>query len=157
MKIPNIIKLNLPELLQATTDLPLSGKLMKSANNLVYLDVDDDYVHRLFPLLIQKLPENFSGIKKPDYFGKGSAGAHVSVIYPEENKVIQLKDLNQVHHFKIKEFVAADIGAKKYFVLLVESESLLALRRKYGLSDLLCFKGYGIGFHVTVGTKSLVF
>lgn len=157
MKIPNTIKLNLPELLQTAADLPLSGKLMKSHNNLVYLDVDDDYVHRLFPLLKDGLPENTAAIKKPDYFGKESAGAHVSVIYPEENKVIQLKDLNQVHHFKIKEFVAADIGAKKYFVLLVESESLLALRRKHGLSDLLCFKGYGIEFHVTVGTRSLAF
>jgi len=34
---------------------------------------------------------------------------------------------------------------------LVESPSLLKLRRRYDLSDMLCFKGYSIGFHITIG------
>lgn len=83
-------------------------------------------------------------------------GAHITVIYPEEspNIHIQLKELNQIHHFSIKDLVMAEIGPKNYYVLLVESPSLLALRRKYALTDLLNFKGYGIDFHITIAKRA---
>ncbi len=147
MKTPLIEKLHIPDLMNAASHLALDGKLTISDNNLVYLDVDDAYIHLLFPLLQNQQ------IKKPDYFGEKSAGAHITVIYPEENKKINKNDLGQRHSFVIKDIVTAQIGLKTYYVLLVESASLLQLRRQYALSDMLCFKGYSIGFHITIGVK----
>lgn len=164
-KIPNTVKLNLPELINTASHLPLRGILAISANNLVYLDIDDAYIHQLFPLLQKQPVLQNQQIKKPDYFGETSAGAHITVIYPEEyqrknknqnkngkeNIKIHKKELNQTHHFVINEIVTAEIGLKTYYVLLIESPSLLQLRRKYNLPDQLCFKGYAIGLHITIG------
>ena len=146
--IPKIIKLNIPGITESLQTLSLKGSTRLSDNKLFYLDIDDAYIHRLFPLLKDQ------GIKKPDYFGKKSAGAHITVAYPEESKVINREDLAQEHRFLINNLVAAEIGQKNYYVLLVESSSLLQLRRKYKLADLLCFKGYSIGFHITIGVKA---
>lgn len=145
MKTPALEKLNIPELISSASSLSLNGKLAISNNNLVYLDIDDAYIHQLFPLL------NNEKIQKPNYFGEKSAGAHITVIYPEENKKINKNDLDKNHSFIIKDVATAEIGLKTYYVLLVESSTLLELRRKYGLSDLLCFMGYEIGFHITIG------
>lgn len=144
--IPNIVKLANPNLLKAAHHLPAKGRLAISENKLVYLDIDDDYIHQLFPYLKNQ------SIIKPDYFGEKSIGAHITVIYPEEQKTIKQKEFNQEHLFSIKELVTAEIGPKLYYVLLVESPSLLQLRKKYNLPDLLNFKGYSIGFHITIGT-----
>jgi hypothetical protein len=145
MKTPLIKKLNIPDLINAASHLALEGKLAISDNNLVYLDVDDAYINQLFPLLQNQQ------IKKPDYFGEKSAGAHITVVYPEENKKINKNDLGHKHDFIIKDIVTAELGLKTYYVLLVESPSLLQLRRRYTLPDMLCFKGYSIGFHITIG------
>lgn len=150
MKTPVIEKLNMPDLIHAATHFSLNGKLAISENKLVYLDIDNDYVHRLFPLLKN------SRIKKPNYFGKKSAGAHITVIYPQEYKKLDKNDLACKHDFIIKDLVAAQIELKKYYVLMVEAPSLLKLRRKYALSDMLDFKGYAIGFHITIGVEERV-
>ncbi len=147
VKIPQMKKLNIPKLMSVALSLQPVGKIVVSDNNLTYLDIDDEYIHRLFPLLQNK------EIKKPDDFGDRSAGAHITVIYPEENKIINNEDLNQEHNFIFKDVVAAEIGLKTYYILLVESRSLLQLRTKYNLPDLLQFKGYSIGFHITMGMK----
>lgn len=147
MKLPLITNLNAPAIISSASHLKRKGQLGRSKNNLVYLDIDDAYIHKLFPLLQDQK------IKTPDYFGEGSAGAHVTVIYPEEGKEINKEDLNQEHHFLIQDLVAAKIDKKTYYVLLIESPSLLIVRKKYALPDLLCFKGYSIGFHITIGVK----
>ena len=146
-KIPKIIKLDIKQLINAASYLPSNGKLAISDNNLVYLDIDDAYIHQLFPLL------QIQQIKKPDYFGEKSAGAHITVVYPEENKIINSDDLNREHSFIVKDIVSAEIGLKTYYVISVESPSLLKLRRQYDLFDKLCFKGYSIGFHITIGVS----
>ena len=137
------------EIINASQHLSLTGNTQISDNNLFYLDIDDAYIHQLFPLIRN------DDIKKPEYFGEKSAGAHITVAYPEEGKKINEQDLAQKHNFIIKKFVAAEIDQKKYYVLLVESSSLLQLRKKYNLPDLLSFKGYSIGFHITIGVKTL--
>lgn len=149
LKIPHKVKLNFPELIQAAKSLAAVGKIAVSTNNLIYLDIDDNYIHQLFPLLKN------SAIQKPDYFGKKSGGAHITVIYPEEKRIIQPEDLNQQHRFTLQDFVMAEIGQKIYYILLIKSPTLLHLRRKYGLSDKLCFKGYEINFHITIGVNPL--
>lgn len=83
MKTPLITKLNTPVIIHAASHLKHSGQLIRSENRLTYLDIDDAYIHKLFPLL-----QDYQ-IKIPDYFGVKSAGAHISIIYPEENILIQ--------------------------------------------------------------------
>lgn len=145
--IPNIIPLKFPKIIHAAEHLPSQGNTQITKNNLFYLNIDDDYIHQLFPLL------NDERIKKPDYFGEKSAGAHITIIYPEENKKIHVDDLQHKYSFFAKDIVAAEIGQKTYYVLLIESASLLRLRKKYNLPELLSFKGYSIGFHITIGVK----
>ena len=149
LKLPKMQILKLPELMKAAKQLQAMGSTQKTANNLFYLNIDDNYIHQLFPLL------NDEEIKKPDYFAEKSAGAHITITYPEENKSIRKNDLQQEHSFVIKNIVAAEIGTKTYYAILVDSPSLLQLRRKYKLPDLLNFKGYSIGFHITIGYKIL--
>ena len=148
MKKPLIQTLYIPAIINTASCLELHGKLAISENKMIYLDIDDEYVHQLFPLL-----KNTSA-KMPDYFGEKSAGAHITVIYPEENIKIDEKDLGVMHHFTFRELVTAEIGAKTYYVVLVDAPSLLQLRRDYQLTDHLNFKGYAIGFHITIGVKN---
>ena len=138
---------NSATIIQAAAQLGRTGRLAVSTNNLVYLDVEDDYIHRLFPLL------QGQQIKMPNYFGVGAVGAHITTIYPEEAKKIKQVDLGVEHTFSIKSVNFAEIGSKIYYALFVESNSLLQLRKKYNLPDHLCFKGYAIGFHITIGVK----
>ena len=145
MMIPSIIKLNNKQLIHKASHLPSSGTLTKSANNLIYLKINDAYIHHLFPLLQEKQ------IKKPNYFGKGLAGAHISVIYPEEAIIeFDKKDLGKQYQFKTNELIIAQINLKKYYVLLVECPELLQLRNKYGLPNQLNFKNYWIDLHITI-------
>ncbi|HBY55981.1 MAG TPA: hypothetical protein DEG23_04115 [Coxiellaceae bacterium] len=133
-------------IITASLHLAQNGKLMISDNNLVYLNIDDEYIHRLFPLLQNQQ------IKKPDYFtDEKPVGAHITAIYPEENRKIRKEELDQEHVFTVKDIVTAEIDTKTYYAILVDSSSLLQLRRRHGLSDMLCFKGYSIGFHITIG------
>lgn len=140
-------KLLIPEIISEASQLASVGKLAVS-DNLIYLDIDDRYIHRLFPLLQNQQ------IKKPDYFCKESIGAHISVIYPGENQAINKEDLDLEHNFIIKDIVRVQLGLKTYFALLVEAPTLLQLRRSYGLADDLVYKGHSIGFHITIGVKS---
>jgi hypothetical protein len=148
MKTPEIINLNIPALLSQAAKLPSAGILNVSSSNLTYLDIDDEYIHRLFPLLSQY------DVQKPDYFKSGSEGAHITVVYPEENIAISRAMLNQTHAFTPTQIVTATIGLKTYYALLVDSPDLLNIRRKYNLPDLLNFRGYGMGFHITLGVKA---
>ncbi len=125
--IPKTVTLNIPEIMNASQSLLSMGNT-------------------------QLLPDD--GIKKPDYFSEKTTGAHITIAYPEEGKTINQEDLSQEHSFFIKKLVTAEIGQKQYYVLLVESSSLLQLRKKYQLPDLLSFRGYSIGFHITIGVTT---
>lgn len=137
----------MPKLIDSARCLSQKGNTLTTESNLFCLNIDDAYIHQLFPLLEDRK------IKKPDYFGEKSLGAHITIIYPEENKNINKNDLQQEHSFSVSDIVTAEIGQKTYYVLLVESPSLSRLRKKNNLPDLLSFKGYSIGFHITIGVK----
>ena len=147
MKKPLILEINNLALLNQTMKLDKTGKIAVSKNQLTYLKIQDAGVPDLFPYL-QTHEAN-----KPNYFGEESVGAHISVIYPEENTVIGKDELDKEHHFEVKNIVNAALGLKNYLALMVESPSLMKLRKKYGLTESLNFKGYSIGFHITVGVK----
>jgi Swiss Army Knife, 2H phosphoesterase domain len=146
--VPETTLLHYPKLIQSAKLLLAKGKLA-IFDQFVYAQVSDNYVHQLYALLEDK------HIIKPDYFGEQYIGAHITVIYPEEYVKFDEKDLGQEHNFLIKELIAAKINQKIYYALLVESVSLMQIRKKYDLPDLLCFKGYQIGFHITIGVKRL--
>lgn len=150
MLIPSMIKLNNPEVLHVASGLNSFGRLVISDNKLIYLNIDDAYIHQLFPLL------NNEEIKKPDYFKEGSVGAHVTVAYPEEQSIFDKRDFGKEYHFKVKELVVADINQKKYYVLLVDSPMLRQLRTKHGLPEQLNFKQHLIDFHITIGVSAKI-
>jgi len=144
MKELIITPLDFPEILKTALDIQSSGYLEQSFHYF-YLKIDDDYIHRLFPLFQDKM------ITKPDYFNRYTMGAHITIVYPEENKLINEQELGKEHHFKIKEIFSTVIGLKRYYALLVEAPTLLQLRKKYGLSSQLLFKNHWIDFHITFG------
>lgn len=147
----NFTNLAIPNLLEIAKDFPTSGRLCISKSNLVYLSVDNRFIHQLFPLL--KTIHNQA--YKPDYFGVRATGAHISVIYPEEYTGLSCQDLGQMHHFKVKGIFSADFGVKRYYVLGIESESLIALRIKYNLNSKLYFKQHWIDLHLTIAKSSI--
>lgn len=145
MKIPPMTTLAIPSLIEKAITFNPRGKLVTTNENYSYLNIDDCYIHQLFPFL------QIENIQKPDYFGDDGIGAHISVIYPEENTIIDSEEVDREHFFQIKKLVEAVLGAKTYYILLIESPSLRQIRRKYGLGDQLHFKDYLIGFHITIG------
>ena len=149
LKTPCITIFTNADIIQQASRLTSSGKIAVTNTNLVYLKIDDNYIHELYPLLTK------TSIQKPNYFSPGAEGAHISVIYPEENRMITTQELNQQHHFTIKNIATAEINHKIYYVLLAEAPSLIELRRRYQLPDLLSFRGYAIGFHITFGFENI--
>lgn len=144
MKILPSKPLDNPKLINRASEIVSTGYLFTSDEKLVYLDVDDQYIHQLFPLLKNKQA------KKPNYFGGELIGAHITAIYPQENVDLKKEDLGQKHEFIIKGVFSAKLESKKYYILTIESDSLLHLRRKYGLSDMPRFKDYWVDFHITI-------
>lgn len=143
----SITPVDTPNLSKIVASLSHMGKLEVTDIGLVYLNIDDNYIHHLFALL----PDNQA--IKPDYFGPNLIGAHISVFYPEENIHCINDDLHQIHHFNVLNLFTANLDSKKYYALKVFSPSLLALRRRYGLTDKLSFKNHWIDFHITVGVN----
>ena len=129
--------------------LPATGTLCITAQHYVYLDIHDDYIHHLFPYL------KATPAEKPPYFGEQIAGAHISVIYPEEKGRLEKTAAGQKHFFTLKGAYSADLGNKRYYVLLVNAPTLAALRLKAKLSELLAFKNHFIPFHITIGVCTL--
>ncbi|MDP1604812.1 MAG: hypothetical protein Q8M03_16290 [Legionella sp.] len=132
---------------EQVADLSRVGSLLVTPDKLFYLDIDDDYIHRLFPLFHSLYP----GVVK----AQKSIGAHISVVYPEENCLLPEDELEKHHAFEIRGAFSADLGAKRYYGLAVHSPDLIALRKKNKLSEKLHFKGQLIELHITVGTEIL--
>ncbi len=138
---------NIPQLGDYLSKLPKIGSLKMNTLGLTYLDIDDNYIHHIFPLI------NDNTAIKPEYFGDGLVGAHISVIYPTEETSCHENDLNQQHQFSISDLYSTIIENKKYYVLKVKSPSLTSIRRRCGLHDKLFFKNYWIDLHITVGVS----
>jgi hypothetical protein len=144
MKRAPLIPIENNPLIARAQTLRNDGFLVKNPNNYVYLKIDDAFILDLFPLLT---PTN---VQIPDYFGDDKMGAHISLIYPQEYKFIHEDDLHQEYRFEVQSLVQTKLGQKTYYALLVTSPQLLQVRQKYGLGDLLDFKGFRISFHITL-------
>ncbi len=137
--------LSVPKLFDTVAQLPTIGQLKMNSFGLTYLDIDDNYIHSVFPLI----PDHHA--MKPDYFGDDLVGAHISVIYPDEETICHKEDLNKEHHFAITGLFSAVLEGTKYYALKVKARSLISVRRRHGLTDKLFFKNNWIDLHITVG------
>ena len=129
-------------------NLPHHGTL-KNSDGFVYVDLDDDYIHKLIPFIQQ------DGFQEPPYFGDGGlVGAHISVMDSEETAKYGIKEIKEygeeisfipqecqvVHPLKWKKM-------DEVYFIVVEAPELDEIRGKYGLPK----REYA--FHITVGVK----
>ncbi|WP_019215717.1 hypothetical protein [Legionella tunisiensis] len=127
-------------MLRVTKKLTAEG-VIQQRDNFCYLKIDDDYIHLTHPLL-----NEHGVIEKPAYFiPPDDVGAHISIIYPEENKIPQIA-IEQKHHFSICGLLKARYGLKEYFALVVNSPSLAAFRQKHHLAARPTFKSQEVFF-----------
>ena len=94
-------------------------------------------------------------MQKPDYFSpdKLFSGAHITIVYPEENTVLSNDDIKTQHQFCIQNLSHVILGTKEYFVLMVSVPSLEQLREKHGLPKKPRYKNVAIDFHITIGVR----
>jgi hypothetical protein len=129
----------------ARSNLSQTGTLQEGKDGFVYLKVDDNYIHQLFPLLHRK------NYEEPPYFRRiDSPGAHISVFYTDErNRIGRINEIGQPFTFTINHIKTVPPGSNEYLVLTVTSPELERLRKKYGLKPLL----RGHDFHITIAKK----
>lgn len=131
----------------ARINLPLEGTLVTKENGFIYVKVDDEYIHTLFPMLRLEA----EGFKEPPYFRSAEAtGAHISVIYEDENVIPE--EIGQKFSFELDQIVIVQASrTAQYAVLQVTSPELEMLRQKYGLSPKL----HGHEFHISIAKKTI--
>lgn len=131
----------------ARNTLPQEGTLRMKSDGYVYLKVDDQYIHSLFP----KLGLKQDGFREPEYFRRpDSPGAHISVFYADEHVVP--KEIGQTFHFEVKDIVIVKPSKKvNYAVLEIQSPELEQLRQKYGLNAKL----HNHEYHISLAKKTI--
>jgi hypothetical protein len=123
---------------------------LKSAGGLLYLDVDNAYIHELIPFLSDH------GFEAPGYFGHPDLiGAHITVIYPHEveaGDLTNIEEYGSTIHFTI---VGTNVvrparwrGVEEAYLLTIDAPELDQLRKKYGLPPSLYL------FHITLGIRT---
>ncbi|CUI17753.1 hypothetical protein PNK_2150 [Candidatus Protochlamydia naegleriophila] len=133
-------------ILEAAQKLPQSGVLKKNWDGYIYLKVDDDYIHQLFPLIHE------NGFHKPSSLHRPSRiGAHISVFYKDEAASRKpITEVGQSYSFRVKNFTHVSTKQKDYAIIEVDSPELEKLREKYGLPPKL----FNHEFHITIGDKN---
>ncbi len=130
--------------------LPCQGTLEQDAQGFTYVNVSDDYIHCLYPLIQE------SNIEPPLYFGPGLHGAHITVLTAEEAKehdlIGHISEVGTKVCFKLVECSAVEPPSMPkgttFYLLVVNAPILDQLRKKYHL-DPAKYK-----FHITIGTRS---
>jgi hypothetical protein len=144
----NSIVLENQPLIKKAKQLNPTGTIIQ-AGSYSFLNIDDAYIHELFDLL-----DPTYKAQKPDYFSpEKSIGAHITIMYKEENVQLDVQEIGKKHTFHITELRKVTLNNKEYFVLMVSSPSLCTLRSEYNLPKKPRYKGYAIDFHITVATK----
>ncbi len=125
----------------------------------VYLDLNDDFIFKLLPLL------NLDNMVPPSYFPdsmdqnkafiKKPIGAHISIIYDNEATTTDNIDIaleGQEFVFKVSTLLQGNVFEDAVtYALKIESPELLAIRKQYQLSDVLDYKGFKLPLHITIG------
>lgn len=143
-------KLDNPALMKAAKNLKKQGVLLQD-NNFAYLRIDNSFIHNLFPLI----PDSETWQKLDYLCERDASGAHITLTYPDDEMILKDCDVNILHSFEITELIKTRVDIREYYVLMISSPSLSFLRKKYNLSQILNFKGYNIGLHITLATRKL--
>lgn len=130
-------------------NLPEYGTLVQDERGFVYVDIPNDYIHKLYPMIDEK------GFEEPPYFVRPRLhGAHISVIYASEARDhgIKLQDGGgQTIYFSPK--MCKIVKPSKWnevedvYIITVDAPALNKLRRRYGLKDAT------YPYHITIGVK----
>jgi len=131
-------------------EVELKGVLKQTDEGFVYVKINNDIIHGLFPLIDE------DGIEEPPYFGKGEIGAHIYAISDEEiDEDVEIKELGQEINFKLGSMCwTKPEGWKemaKVFFVSVEIPELKEIRKRYGLP--VSYKGLGHDYHTTIAVK----
>lgn len=130
------------------TCLPKYGILRRDERGLIYVKIDNNYIHKLIDFIKDE------GFEVPPYFGEGLHGAHITVISPEEviyYALGEVAECGQVIRFQPKSCRVVHpptwASGEKAFLITVEAPELEKLREKYQLPK------NKYDFHITVGIK----
>lgn len=131
----------------AQKNLPQEGIIIQKSDGYVYLKVDDNYIHTLFPML--GLQEE--GYTEPPYFrSSDSPGAHISLFNADEQIIPE--ETGKSFPFKLNRIVIVKPAKDTHYAILeVEAPELEAIRKKYGLNPKL----QGHEYHITLARKKL--
>lgn len=144
-----IDQLSCPNLFNSLSTFEKRGWIAQT-EHYCYLKIDDGFIHQAYPFLI----EFNTLIHKPDYFDhQEGIGAHISIIYPEEQALLMTENMGQIHEFHIQNLLKIKFDRSYYYVLSVASASLARLREMHHLAPQPTFKGHPIMFHITVGVQ----
>lgn len=121
------------------------GTLKQKENGFVYLDVSNEFIKEILPLL------DHEGELRPPPMASRSVGAHISVFYEKEN--IVPGELGSDFSFDVKEIRSFTLntrdGLKKLWVMAVHSPELENLRKAYGCTPKL----NGHDFHISLAKQ----
>lgn len=141
-----------PHVIENVFHIPQKGILKQKENGYLYLDVSNDFITNSLPLIETPgkiLPPN-------DYTNKKGIGAHISVIYENEqilNEIWEIQELGQEYTFTLMELRTVKLNhgnkVKKLWLIAVDAPELEKLRESYGLSSKLKNED----FHITIGTQ----
>ncbi len=131
--------------------LPQSG-VLKSTGSFVYVDLSDDFILTLAPLMEE------DGFELPPYFEEDLVGAHISVMYSKEIAeygISTVKECGKEIQFRLKGYKTIKVAGlsgpledcNELLIIEVDAPELDEIRSKYGLPE----KRYS--FHITVGVK----
>jgi len=141
-----------PWVLSQAERLEHRGTLKQKPNGYLYLEVSNEFISRILPLL--DAPGKL--VPPRHYTSKKGIGAHVSVMYENEqieHEIWTIDELGQEFDFEILDLrtvkLNKDNKAKKLWLLAVSAPKLEQLRERYGLASKL--KGHD--FHITICTQ----
>lgn len=151
-KVPDY-QIEQQDLVVATAlQLPCKGVLKQKPNGYLYLEVSKEFISETLPLI-----EAQGRIVPPrHYTSKKGIGAHISVMYENEqimNEIWEIQEVGQEYTFEVLELrtvkISRDNKVKKLWLLALSCPELEALRIKYGLPS----KIKGHDFHITIGSQ----
>jgi len=145
-------KYNLPNLVKMISCLTSTGKITRTNTGYIYADIDNEFIHRSFALLKNTLDIN---IQKPDYFSLDTdfIGAHISLVYPEENQTSEADFFDAQCHFSVEDIFSTVLDSKTYYGLKIVSQDITQFRKNLGLPEFLSIKGHTVFPHITIAVS----
>lgn len=139
-----------PEILSYIQQELTQYGILKNSGGFIYIDIDDEYIHKLVTFIQQE------GFEEPPYFGSADlVGAHITVVYPSEIKqygIGEIEECGEIIYFTPKECKIVKpqkwSNIKEVYFVVVEATEIERIRQKYGLPK----REYD--FHITIGVKT---